>query len=67
MTNRDPAARRWQNSSSHHSIEARVPMIRKIAESERSPKVSTHDPIRLDGLVTGRIRVDAEKSHRPLF
>src|SRR5436190_6270642 len=40
MTKRGPVARRSQNSSSHQSIEAPDPMIRRIAGSVRSPNVS---------------------------
>src|SRR5215203_5779251 len=41
MTNREPAASRSQNSSSHPSIEVAAPWIRRIAGSAGSPKVWT--------------------------
>src|SRR5215210_9174588 len=39
MTNREPAARRSQNSSSHQSIEDAPPMMRRIGGSVLSPNV----------------------------
>src|SRR5215203_5723061 len=41
MTNRGPAARRSQNSSSHPSIEVVAPWMRRIGGAVRSPKAWT--------------------------
>ena len=43
MTNLPPAASRAQNPSSHQSIEALIPPIRRMAGSAASPKVWTHN------------------------